>query len=209
MNYFKLNGKVIEKYLVIFDKAKLLKLKEEIIKSDCLVVKGEFRGSNFWLTKVNKTSEIRKVRNQGLVKVRENMGGPDTAIYLFTYDEYFYTKEILFINRLLEEDATVIKEIERELVNGQKILEQQIAQKRKEIDEIANSEIRKKIELLEELESLLEIYTQMPNPYLLKLQSLIKLKLINSISLNKVEEVVSFWNQEFNKETINNPILKR
>ena len=209
MNYFKLNGKVIEKYLVIFDKAKLLKLKEEIIKNDCLVVKGEFRGSSFWLTKVNKTSEIRKVRNQGLVKVRENMGGPDTAIYLFTYDEYFYTKEILFINRLLEEDATVIKEIERELVNGPKILEQQIAQKRKEIDEIANSEIRKKIALLEELESLLEIYTQMPNPYLLKLQSLIKLKLINSISLNKVEEVVSFWNQEFNKETINNLILKR
>ena len=209
MNYFKLNGEVIEKYAVIFDKNKLLELKEEIIKNACLVVKGEFRGSSFWLTKINETSEIRNVRNQGLVKVRENMGGPDTSIYLFTYDEYFYSQEVLFINRLLEEDASVIVEIYQDLDNVKKNYELKIAQKRKAIDMVSNLEIQKKIRLLQELESLIEVVSKMPNPYLLKLQSLIKLKLVNTISLKKVEEVTTFWNHEFKIDAINNRILKK
>ena len=176
MNYFKLNGEVIEKYAVIFDKNKLLELKEEIIKNACLVVKGEFRGSSFWLTKINETSEIRNVRNQGLVKVRENMGGPDTSIYLFTYDEYFYSQEVLFINRLLEEDASVIVEIYQDLDNVKKNYELKIAQKRKAIDMVSN---------------------------------LIKLKLVDTISLKKVEEVTTFWNHEFKIDAINNRILKK
>ena len=209
MNYFKLNGEVIEKYVVNFNKAKLLELKEEIIKNACYVSKGEFQGSSFWLTKINKTSEIRNVRNQGLVKVRENMGGPDTAIYLFTYDEYFYSQEVLFINRLLEEDASVITEIYQDQRKLKENYELKIVQKRKEIDEVSNLEIKKKISLLQELESLMEMASKIPNSNLLNLQSLIKLKLINTISLKNVEEVFSFWNQEFNKEAINKRILKK
>ncbi len=111
MIYYKLEEKAIAKYEVNFNEKTLLKLKEQIIREECPVIHEELRASFFIPALMEKGFEIRHVKNEGYLFTREIMGGPERDIYLFTYDKYLYTEDVLLINRLLNHDATALDEI--------------------------------------------------------------------------------------------------
>lgn len=208
MYYYKLDRKTIAKYEVIFEEKKLLRLKEKIITEDCEVVSDKLQASFFTLSSKDPYYEIRNIKNKGYLFTRENGGGIDTNIYLFTYDKYIYTQEVLFINRLLENDPTVIDDIYVCSKNQQEKINQEIHQKNAEIEAISNYNSIKKIELLKELNDLLELATKEPNPNLIKLQKLIKLNLIAEKNINNIQDFANFLETEINVNSLNRRKIK-
>ena len=163
MDYYKLEGKAIAKYEVNFNKKDLLKLKEKIITEDCFIIHEELRASFFVLALKEKDYEIRNVLNAGYLFTRENSGSPDSDIYLFTYDKYLYNEDVLLINRLLNNDVTVLDEILAPIDREKLEIEKAIIQKNKEINNVSNYEIAKKKKLLQELENLMDKLKKEPD----------------------------------------------
>lgn len=196
MNYFKYGDTNIYKYRVIFDKEEIEKLKLEIINKCSRIVHNEYIGHRFF-SKVDNLKIRNLIRKK--VGVQEFIDGPDEDIYRFSYDEYIYPSLVGLIDKLLAGDATVIDTIfDPGKISEHISFKSSIERVSAELDQIDNLDIDKKRKKLDELQKLVDCEklnrNQKPvSEYYQKLQSLITLEFVESISTEEVSKVNSFF----------------
>lgn len=153
MKYFKKENGNIVKYEVTFDRSKIKELRKMIIDS-C----GEVKYKNYdcaeedidILKNCERVREL-KIRRNGLYKHEQ---GPDVPKYRVSYYEIEYPILVDYIDRLLKDDATVLKEIEDYKIELplKEELNRKIDKLKKELDFV--DDIKKKLNIIEEMEKL-------------------------------------------------------
>ena len=109
MYYFEKQGNVINKYNVKYNSTELIKINEEIINNYSTITHKETKGTIEPYYDGN-ILEFRNIKSTKIGKSK-HIYGNDKNIYLFTYDEYFYPRISIEINKLLNGDITSVKRI--------------------------------------------------------------------------------------------------
>lgn len=126
-----------------------------------------------------------------------------------SYDEYNAPELVNLINRLLENDSRVLQQIFNYDISTNIPIDDKIDSINKEFFEIDIKDIEKKKAKLHELEKLLKIQELNKNQqgieqYYNQLIELIKIKLIDSISVSELERMESFLETYLSNKIENN-----
>ncbi len=199
MIYFKKSENVIEKYVVEIDKEKFEPLQEEIIDncSEIIHREEEYEDDIF----ERSVYPCYDVRNIECEKIDTQQYFDKTVnIYRYTYDEYVHPYLLDVYRGLKEEDPSALDELYN-FLNVEVILED-LKKKIKEYEEIIARNNRfnwmasvKRKELLDEVKEVERRYGNIDKnkPYIEKILDCLSFKLIDSVSLDKVEEVSNFF----------------
>lgn len=192
MIYIKNNGESLEKYTVTLDTESIKELKERIIKDCSLIIHKAFHSDH-----VPTFSRNSIIKNLKLVGPQNN--------YLYSYDEYIPPLLVSLINRLLDNDETVIQELVDYSPLNESSLDRNINSVNKQLAELSEDDYIKKNLLLIKLERLLKLKKKNINQkstkeYYEELQNYISLDLVSTLSLDDLLRVESFY-----KTAINNP----
>lgn len=196
MNYFKKNETSIEKYDVKFERDEIERLRIEVINNCSEIFHREYDS-----TQGPNQFDYLKIRNykQQENGYQEYIDGPDEPVYHFTYNEYKYPYLISLIDRLLDGEESTLEEIFNYTPTDKRLsIEDRIKIMSDEIDQIPNIEVDEKTNKLEELKQLIEHSklnsNQKPTEqYYLRLQELIQLELVDTISTDELTRVSAFW----------------
>lgn len=215
MNYFHyhiLENDMINKYLVEFDKTKLKSLRFEII-SDCSEIT-HYSYEDKTGPDASDYLRIRNYRAKKIGQVETSREFNETAdVYHFSYDKFEFPYLITLIDNLQNGSKEAVEQIMNPDYSLEKpSVEAKIEKLSTEIDTINNLEAKKKIEKLKELEGLLEKLEinkmQKPvMPYYKKVQELINIKLVDSISMDEFQRIQNFFGIKINVE-IEKPVQK-
>lgn len=212
MYYYVKNNDKIEKYEVQFDNEKLQKLRIEIINNCSEITLKEYDGirePNYF--------DYLKIRNYKSTKIgiAEGKGyAPDRTLYHIKYNEYTFPYLVTLIDRLLEGDIEALNEIFNQVIEKETLpIELRIQTLSNEIDKISNLDTKKKIKELEKLHKLIETQklnsNQLPvTIYYPKVQQLINLIYINSMKIEDIERLESFFESNAQKPKIYQKIQK-
>ena len=205
MIYYELDDKVINKYEITYDINRLNEIKKEIInncsKIEHVEIEREYSfNDNYFENKLvkNHTSES--------IGFKEYYDGT-RSVYLHRFDLLTPPNLVELIDRLLSDDKSVINEIYS--YQDEKVsFDKEIDEKNKEIDNINNSEVDKKIEKLKELKKLLALKyinrkQKSTKEYYIKLLDYIYVTFISSVNINDSNIINDFFNMEFNIENGN------
>lgn len=196
----------ILKYEVVIDKELLSKLKYEIIEKCSIIIHKDYQDT--FLPKMYGIEDYLKYRNYSEVKIglREynDFYSMPEDLYRIRYDEYHFPYLVELVNKLLEDEIDVLKEIYN--VNNKKeinCLDEKINRQKELLESIDDDECDKKIEELEKLKELIQQKELNKNQvnvlkYYSKVKKLISFNLIDSISYEEVKKVSNFYNSGFN-----------
>lgn len=201
----------ILKYEVVFDKDVLSKLKYEIIDKCSLITHFDYKDTN--LPKMYGIDDYLKYRNYSEIKVgiREYNDFYSTPedLYRIIYDKYTFPYLIELINKLLDNDINVLKEIyninyKKEILS----IDEKIERQKKLIEDLDNSKVDKKIEELEKMKVLIKQKDLNKNQvnvnkYYSKVKRIISFYLVDRISYREVKRVCNFYDQIFDVQYIN------
>lgn len=206
MNIFIRNKDKILKYEVVINKEILSKLKYEIIEKCSFISHLDYKDTI--LPKMYNIDDYLKYRNYSAVKIgiREYNDFYSTPedLYRIRYDKYQFPYLVEIVNKLLEDDIDVLKEIY--IINNRKeimSIDEKINKQKKIIEDINDLETNKKIKELENLKELLEQKELNKNQlnvqkYYNKVKKLISFIFVDSISLEEVKRVADFYNDGVN-----------
>ena len=191
MNYFKKVDNKIEKYSVELDIEELKNLRKEIIDNCSNIVHKDYEDMLNFPT-IGKYHEIRNDSMEMTNKTKSRFGF-DLTIWHYTYDEYIYPVLVIFIDRLLDGEVEAIDNIFSDDNNYLDV--DQFDQLSKKLDVIDNLDIENKRKKLDELEKIIKktsLHTNydLIDEYYKKTQDLINLTYIDTIYIEKVEEVI-------------------
>lgn len=212
MYYYVKNNDKIEKYEVQFDKEKLKKLRIEIINNCSEITHKEYddtREPNYF-----DYLKIRNYKRKEIGKVEGRDYQPDKTLYHLSYDEYIFPYLVTLIDRLLADDIEALNEIFNQVTKKETLpIELRIQTLSNEIDKISNLDTKKKIKELEKLQKLIETQklnsNQLPvTIYYPKVQQLINLIYINSMKIEDIERLESFFGANAQKPKIYQKIPK-
>ena len=207
MIIFVRDGEYIFKYEVIVDKEKLEKLKYEVIEKCSIMEHKDYESTR--LPTMYGILDYLKYRNYkdikvGTVEYNDFYSMPET-LYRITYDLYHFPYLLELIEKLLNDDRTIIEEIftinrKKELVS----LDIRIKKLNGIIEKIDNINADKKIELLKELSDLLkqkELNKNQENidKYYIKVRKLITFKKIDILNYSELKRVLDFYDNEIEK----------
>ena len=193
MLYFKKNNDVIEKYEIDFDKEEIENLRLEIIDNCSLVEHKVYQGIDL-LMSIDKSL----IKNFSSTKVGEKEYFEETKdVYLYKYDEYKPPYLVKLIDRLLENDSSVLGEIFNYDAISSVSIDDKINLASEEFAKIDPQDTRKRLEKLKELENLLrtkELNVNVQSVYLyyIRLLALIQIELIDKISISDIRKIEEF-----------------
>lgn len=214
MIYFRKNNDIIEKYQINFDKKQIKELKEKIIY-DCSFIKHvEYEGAY----EPRFTDEIIRNYTSTPTGKEKDFDMETRDICQYKYDEYIPPYLIKLIDKLLNNNSTVINKIlnYKENVNddfdidAKKYIDNKIISVNQEFNNIAPEDITKKKEKLKELEELLNAKVLNKNQqsidlYYDQLINLIKFNLIDSLPISELNRIESFLEYDLSSDIeINN-----
>lgn len=193
----KQNGSVLEKYEVVFNREKLIELKEEINRKFCKV-------SHF-----SYTSSLLPMRDPKTMKnFKYNKIGwreYDCATemeYEISYDKFEMPKLSAYIDKLLDGNDDALESIYDKTIDEKTDnYDKRIDVLSKELDEIDNLDIKnKKIKLIE-LERLINERDRFNNDemiesYYYKVRELISFRLVETICIEEVNKVNNFFGDD-------------
>ena len=190
----------IEKYLVTFDEKLLRELRKEIIDNCSLIEHYEYDG-----TRDPSNTEDSEIRNLSCKFVereesRDSLHYPDKDVYHYSYDKYVYPKFISYIDNFLKGDIQLLSKMP-ETTNVVKELKLRINTLSEELDAIDNLDIKNKKWKLEQIErrvnqlKLNENQVSTDN-YFQKFNDLITLILVDTITIEEIARVDSFYEKE-------------
>jgi len=198
----------IEKYLVTFDEGLLIELRKEIIDNCSLIEHCEYDAaygpfSMFGKDSTKDNEYCIKNYSENFLYVRESRDSlqyPDEDIYHFSYDKYIFPKIVFYIDEILKGNFQVLKKAP-ESFEASKYFKDKIEEVSKELDAIDNLDVDKKQKKLEELKKLvkkakLNENQKSTNKYLERLNNLISLKSVDTISIEEIARVDSFYEKE-------------
>lgn len=201
MYLFKIEDDKIKKYQVSFLEEELQNIKLEIINNCSEIVPRKYTGTTC-------KDDFLKVRNLRRVYIgrsesRDELQYLSEDLYEFSYDEYIFPKLVENIDALLNLDINAVNEIFTPTVADQSI-STRIELLKREIDQIDNLEVERKIDKLKELKQLtilLEINkNQKPvSEYYSKVQKLITMDLVDSIELKELNRINEFFDDNLSK----------
>ena len=195
MIYYELDGKTVNKYNIQCNINRIKELKEEIInncsKMKHVEIEREYSFQDTYFK--NKTVRNHNCENIGFNEYYDG----SRSVYLHTFDLLTPPKLVNLIDRLLNDDKTVINEIfnyQEEKVS----FEKEIDDKNKEIDSIDNSDVDEKIKKLNELKELLNLrnlnwYQESTKDYYTKLLNYISVEFIGSLNIDEENKVQTFF----------------
>lgn len=205
MIYFIKNNNVIEKYQVDFDKKEIEKLRDKIIDNCSYIEHKEYYCDHVprCTNKIVKNYKF-EFTNDFVEYFEERR----EAVFV-SYDEYNAPELVNLINRLLEGEPRVLQQIFNYDISDNIPIDDKIVSINKEFSEIDIKDIEKKKRKLHELEELLKIQELNKNqqgiePYYNQLIELIKIKLIDSISVSELERMESFLETYLSSKIENN-----
>ena len=199
MYYYTKKEEQIEKYEITFDEEKVKKVQKEIIDNCSEIVHEKYENDY-------SPRFTSREYSKGLIKNfnSENIGTKEyfeetRTMYLYTYDKYIPPKLVDLIDRLLEEDVTVLDEIfnYNDIKSPSKI-DKKIKKLSSKLDKIDNLDTKNKKKKLNELEELLKEKQKLQkqlaniNGYYQDLISLINFSLVDTISISELEKVEKF-----------------
>ncbi len=193
MIYFRKNDEVIEKYQIDFDKEELEILKEKII-DNCSYIKHEKYESDY---SPRFTDEIIKnFRCTPTGRVKEYFE-ETRRIDLYSYDEYKPPYLVKLINDLLKGNPTAIDKIFKYDISTKSTIENRINLAVQDFTKINSENICERKAKLKELEELLKAKElsegqQSIELYYNQLIGLIKINLIDSLSISELGRIESF-----------------
>ena len=205
MIYFSKKENEIEKYHVNFDKKEIEKLKRIIIDNCSFIEHIEYEGD--YSPRFNN----RIIRNYISYPTgkRKEYFEETREIDFHSYDEYKPPYLVELINQLLNDNSEVIDEILNYDTSSKNNIDEKINLINQQFNEIDPDNINKKKEKLVELENLVNSKEfnkgqQNIDLYYDKLMSLIKFELVDTITINELNNVASFLeiNESTNKSFI-------
>ena len=200
MIYFKKNDKEIKKYEVNFDCKKIEEIKEEIIEECSFIEHKEYRHDY----KPYDYTYIRNYKDPVVVGACEY--DTETRIeYAFNYDLLIPPRLVKLIDRLLSGSESALWDIKNYNTSTIDELAKQIEEKNEELDRIPKENTKEKIEKLQEIDVLLSKKKLNKNcqpiePYYNRLLALIKEELVDTIPLQDVKRVETFFNLDLTKK---------
>ena len=205
MIYFIKNNDVIEKYQIDFDKKEIEKLRDAIIDNCSYIEHKEYYCDNVPRCANKITKNYKFEFTNDFVEYFEERR---EAVFV-SYDEYNAPELVNLINRLLENDSRVLQQIFNYDISTNIPIDDKINSINKEFFEIDIKDIEKKKAKLHELEKLLKIQELNKNQqgikqYYNQLIELIKIKLIDSISVSELERMESFLETYLSNKIENN-----
>lgn len=217
MYYYTKREEKIEKYEITFDEEQLKKLQKEIIKncSEIVHIKEESDYSPRFTTKEYNKGLIKNLNSKN-IGTKEYFEETRT-MYLYTYDRYIPPKLVELIDKLLDDDVTVLGEIfnyNESKTNEILKIEKKINKVSHKLDKIDNLDTKGKKKKLIELEELLEEKKKMEKEskliieYYNELISLIECNLIDSISIKAIQKVEEFLGIKSEINFVNTDVLK-
>lgn len=134
MYYIEQEDNELVKYEVTIERKKLEKIRDEIIWKCGEVIHRSYKGAGV----LRPTSEqMRYLENYTMEEagIQENLGGPNTQLYRFEYDEHCETELSLLIKQLLCGNTKAIEKIENHTFDSKENIKAKIQQGRKELSE--------------------------------------------------------------------------
>ena len=205
MIYFIKNNDVIEKYQIDFNKKEIEKLRDAIIDNCSYIEHKEYYCDHLPRCTNKITKNYKFEFTNDFVEYFEERR---EAVFV-SYDEYNAPELVNLINRLLENDSRVLQQIFNYDISTNIPIDDKIDSINKEFFEIDIKDIEKKKAKLYELEKLLKIQELNKNQqgikqYYNQLIELIKIKLIDSISVSELERMESFLETYLSNKIENN-----
>lgn len=205
MLYFRLNGKIIEKYDIQVDLERLKKIRLEVIYKCSKKEHVSNRGTMFW----QYDDFIINFHSKPVGWVEYNDAPPERE-YAYTYDQLIPPKLVSIIDGIiLGKLSSIIELYETDSSKDSFDLEERINRKLEYINSIPNEEVSKKIMALNELKSLYESMkynkdiSKTDEYYKLVKQCIIFNK-IGEINASISNQVLSFFDSSSINEYINN-----
>jgi len=183
------------KYKITYDESQVYLLKTKILERCCPIVKHqENRESS------PELKWAKNVRRGKKVGIHEYGNGLEEPVYEYTYEEYQPTTLVLALSNLLTGEKFDINDLRRpvNIISPLERLDQEIDALSKEIDEIENIEVEKKISKLRKLQKLLEIRKVNSNlvsedEYYEKISQIIKSELLETLKKVQIRKICSFF----------------
>ena len=197
MNYFKYNGKIIEKYHVTFEKEEVEKLKEEIIQNCSFINHQEFESD------YDPVLKRKMIKNFHKTYVGEKDYFEETRkVYLYSYDEYTPPYLVKLIDLLLQNDIKGLEAILSYDLSPNSSIDEQIHSVTQEFIKIDNNQFQQKKEKLKELEELLKLkelnkYQKGIDFYYNRLMQCIHFEWVNSLPMDEQKKVEDFFEKKF------------
>ena len=198
MFYYKLVEDKLFKYNVLFNKDKIEELKDEII-DNCSFIKHVELDSDY-----GPSVDFNLIRNYRCYDTGKDMEYFEEvrSIYHYSYDLLEPTRLVYLINALLNGNPEAIDEIMNYHIYKTSKIDRDIKAKKKEFDNLASNNIKKKKEVLKELEGLIKLKDLNKNQvseeeYYKQLLNLIKFDLVDIVNLGDVHRMERFFNTEF------------
>ena len=198
MYYYKVRNNVIEKFEVKFDIIKVEELRKRIINDCSEIEHKEYKSDydptfNFELIR-NFKREDTKEKKEYDVEVRR--------IYKYSFDLLKPPYLVELMDGLLENHSYVIEKIIKYKPSKNLSINDQIKIVSKELDKIDNENVKEKKEKLEELEKLLKskkinINQKDEMSYYKEFLELLKIELVDAISIEELDRLSSFLDTEF------------
>ena len=205
----------IEKYSIVFNKEALIALKIEIINNCSEISHKEVTGP---LTVAPNHFDFLRIRNykevkEGRVHSRD-FYSQNEVIYTFSYDLYEPPYLVELIDELLEGNIEAMEEIINPSFKKEKeSFNDRIQKLEEEISNIPNLNYAEKVSKLEDLKNLVETAKLNSNQedvrkYYKKVADEISLWLVDTIDIDHVEKVISFFDlSKDNIKTLNQNFL--
>lgn len=178
----------ISKWDVTYDEEKLKLIREEVIDKFSDVFYHEH-----YLTK----EELEIIESNDIYKNIEKKQSSDNKFFV-TYEKYMYPRLVELIDSLLENDFSVLNEIETPIETKQNYYKDMIESLNEEIDTIDNYDVNRKIKKLEELREM--IYESKKNKekkdiskYYDMVNDTINIQLLRNLNVNDVVKFEEFF----------------
>lgn len=206
MYYYADKKEFVEKYLITFSKDELENLRIDVINNCSEIVHHEYDATHG----PNKYDGL-KIRNysEKFIKIKESndsLQWPDQKIYHYSYDEYKFPNLVSIIDELIKGNTFVLDELLNDsIISKVETIEERIKKASDELDNIDNLKIHEKKEKLNELQHLINLNELNKNqksiiPYYDKLNKLLVLELVDTISKEELERVYQFFETKLNIE---------
>lgn len=209
MYYFEQENNEIKKYKISYNKKEIESLRLKAINNCSEIIHKNDRSSGR-LTRESADDKL-KIRNykEEYLGWEEDRWG-ERSVYELTYDEYNFPYLVTLIDRLLNNDVNVLIEIFNPDFSKENIvtIDEMVKRMMKELDEMDNLDRKRKKAKLDELQSLLEKAQSNKNQesvakYYDELQKLIVIEYMDSIELDSVIRIASFYEKPISTFSFN------
>ena len=201
MNYFKINGDVLEKYEITFNLTELNALKKQIIDECSEIVHHEKTLPFYPTPSMENKAEFRNVEST-FVREDKKLFSKRVVIYNhYRFDEYRYSRLVLLINDLIWGNAQVIDDIDNPVVEPKKDYTALVLEKTYEYDMCEDNEAS--WNKLDELQTLIQKAILNKNQkddlaFYPQVQALIKRKLVATIALSDILKTAEMFDLPLN-----------